>query len=710
MVTQETLGEVSPENLNIRVADPAELMRDNPAALIVNKISYEQMGGRFSPNQFEPVQVVRVVTYSSEHGRVTSDFVLDGMTRTKFVNDNKNDPKVIPPGFQFTIKDVTDDVLQNPAFIPVGERAIGQKALTMLQYLRAVIPPTIVHSEIAPDRIAAHLINGWENMVGEDIAKKYSALAALSLLGNQRINIATNEGLGRDLDRQRKLMAGETFDERTILRRSLLEMAAVIRETKLNRQEIARSAYMMVGADSPVIGGEKEAKRQIYGLLHTPEVNKKLEDAFSDASEREQMRDQLGQSIADVLRQLNLTHNKEEVINVLGQALGDPVLNLSQVTGIFTSDNPIRQYDLVREDANADRLTKAYQAAQKVSRLSETETALIDSLGRRTNLSDDMQSLIRTIKVADTVSQRVGQLKLRLELQRDQLIETGVRTQTINEAISAIESVENEARAVSSLEALARFNQRRVVKIDEINGGIDRELSIHKVGLMIDQATGDRLKTGYGPRIRTDIVGLVIGDLHVVNEANQSLAVRRVRELTSLDEDLLSRVKSGDISLTAALQRQRDKRVQPVQPVPPVAPLRPAEPVAETPPAVEKVAHRVPPRVDEYVVSVPQPEIVDKGVLNEQRVQNNILKLSRFLKRLTDDLTDVDLKPEEVTDELRFLLDTAIRQLGYWDFNNPDTPRVMRLHPQELAEINRLRAALLERDREVTDRDTRTGR
>lgn len=118
------------------------------------------------------------------------------------------------PDFKFRVRDTTAAYLRNVKIVPQEEKTEGQEALTMVQYLRAVIPPTIGHSQIAPDRIAAHLINGWNNMVGPDLAKKYSALAALSFLGNQAINIATDDGLRRDLERQPRLMENETIEER----------------------------------------------------------------------------------------------------------------------------------------------------------------------------------------------------------------------------------------------------------------------------------------------------------------------------------------------------------------------------------------------------------------------------------------------------------------------------------------------------------------
>ncbi len=710
-------GRPSPEDRNIRVADPMDLMRKNPAALIVNQISYGQMVAHFSPIQFEPPQVVKVITFSPEQGVVTIDCILDGMTRTKVVADNKDNPAVIPHNFQFTVKDVTGEVLQNPAIVPVGERVGRQEALTMLQYLRAVINPTIVHSQIAPDRIAAHLVNGWVNMVGESIARKYSALSALSLLGNPRINIATEDGLKKDLERQPRLMAGETLEERVKLRASLVEMAAVIRQTGLVRQEVARSAFILVGTDSDVIGGAKEARRQIYGLLHTPEVDRKLEVAFSNDSEREQMRDQLGQFISDSFRKVATNYNRDEVMTVLGMALRDQNLNFAQVIGVFSDLDPIKQYDKVREDLNVDRLTKRYKEAQKVQELTKLEAVLVEGLGRKTILSDpDIQNLIRTIRASGTVYQRAELIKSQLTTNRHQLIASGVRAQTVDESLSTIELVQKEMTEINTSESLAKVNQKLISAMDEINRRMNTQVSMHKVGEMIDQTSGDRLKAGYGPQVKADIVGLVVGEFRNIDNNNQSQVRVRVRQLLSLDPDLVFKVKAGEVRLSVALDQQNKRGIIVVQPA-----IQQVVTPSES--AVEKKGAEVAPGFENprfsgrtygapRLVEQARPEeaIIDPTMLNEQRKITNREKLRRLLQNIVSGLRDVDLEPKDITETERTALDEVIRRLGQLDFDHPDTPRVMRSHFQDLEEINRLREELIARDREATDSDTRTGR
>ena len=133
------------ETRTLRRASPADLMRDNPAALIVNKESYRLMSSGFSPRRFDPPQVARVLTYSADGEEVFKDFIIDGMTRTKFADDNAARIEENNPGFLFRVNDVTQDVIGNPDVVPASERHDGQNALSLVQYLRAVIPPTVEH-------------------------------------------------------------------------------------------------------------------------------------------------------------------------------------------------------------------------------------------------------------------------------------------------------------------------------------------------------------------------------------------------------------------------------------------------------------------------------------------------------------------------------------------------------------------------------------
>lgn len=58
MVRVEDANRPNPDSGNTRVASPVDLMRENPAALIVNRESYGRMAAHFSTDQLDPPKLL----------------------------------------------------------------------------------------------------------------------------------------------------------------------------------------------------------------------------------------------------------------------------------------------------------------------------------------------------------------------------------------------------------------------------------------------------------------------------------------------------------------------------------------------------------------------------------------------------------------------------------------------------------------------------
>jgi len=700
----------TPERGDVLLMDPTVLMEHNPAALIVHKESYDRMAASFEPDLFQLPHVVKVRAFSSEGREMIRYLVVDGMTRIKYVADNQEEIARKHPDFRFRVQDVTTAYLRNPRVVPPEETTEDQQALTMVQYLHAVVPFTAEHSQIVSDRIAAHLINGWNNMIGPDLSRKYSALAALSLLGNQAINIATEDGLRRDLDRQPRLMENETRDERDRLSQSLREVAAVIRESRINnRQEVVRSAYMLVGTESAVIGGETEARRQIYGLVYIPEVEMKLKEAYETMGERAQMRGELRDFLLESYRKAGRVQNRQDALSVLGEALRNPLLNYDHTLDVITSPNPIVRYTEVRQEVNKDRLTKAYVAPDRIEPLSVVESQLIEKFGGRTNLPEDqIERLTQGIRMADMAIKRADELKTQITTNRDQLLEQGVSGEVLDQAMSNIQRDQealNNANTPQTLNTNAkRFNNT----LSDITRRISNQITLHKVGGMVDEAGGDKLKEGYGPRARNDIRDLVFGEFVEITEGNQARVQQRIQDFLSLDDDLLRRVKDSDISLRRALEIQGEERGQ--VSTKPTAP--PTVPLPTGTDRTSTVRSRTPTIKPPAGPTLPPDGIVmDARQLEERRKQVNREKFKRWMEEGGRLFNDIDLQPEELTDVEKEEFDSFIRPITRLGLDHPDVPRVIRRdYPQLLEENIRMREELLRRQREDADRDSRTGR
>lgn len=680
-----------PQELNrletriLRPADPATLMQDNPAALIVNKESYRLMASRFSPGRFDAPQVARVVTYSADGEKVIKDFIVDGMTRTKYVDDNAKEIAESHPDFVFRVNDVTQDIIDNPDVVTASERKDKQNALTLVQYMRAVIPPTVEHTKIAPDRIAAHLINGWRSMVGEQIAKRYSAVAALNLLTHPNTNIATDQALQKELQKQLNRMTGETEEERDRLQNALVQMAQIIRQSKINKPEVAKAAYVLVASASDVIGGEKETARQIYGMLHSLDVEKKLQRAYpgegvGEQSARELAREELGTNIARFFRDNKDRRNISELMGAFNTAYQDSDLTIHQLNDILGSEKPVQRYVEIKSDLNRAKLERNYRVQiqrQGRQELSDVEIKLLENLGFRQYLMDsDMPGLLRVLDTAQsTISKARAQSdKFRDEAEKEKLVTAGVRPDLINQALIDIAEAEEQILSATTSRAVTGKTQELNEIIVDISRKIDYQKSSHAVSLMIDGIDSVSFTAGHGgPQARRSLINYVMQEFRVVNERNIQDVRQMVNKLLSLDPDLFNKVMDGDIRLAMALDQQRRKRsgAETVQAVIPVKPAAVFQREDSKPASVEASRSAdQPPASEEKVVFV-------KEDLDKVRLEKNRNKLDSLLEEINEKLSTIDLNASELTPEERQRLQDLIDKLGELAFGRDGTSRIM---------------------------------
>lgn len=205
----------------------------------------------------------------------------------------------------------------------------------MPEYLRAVIPPTIVHRKIAVDRVALLLVNGWEKIVGMAISSRFSAVAALHLLAHPDTPMGEKK-LAKFLADQERFVAGASEQEQTKIAEALLDVSNIVQRSALPLERVAQAAFALVSEGGIVIGGEEEQRRQVYGLLHQPSVENKLTNATSSPAEREQFRHQLGEMVAATFGR---TTGKRE-LQAVNDALVDDRLPFEQTLLVLEADSP----------------------------------------------------------------------------------------------------------------------------------------------------------------------------------------------------------------------------------------------------------------------------------------------------------------------------------------------------------------------------------
>lgn len=696
------------ENRGLLAVDPAELLRDNPAAFIVNRESYELIGAHFSPQRFDHPQVTRVATFSATGEEAVRLFIVDGNTRTKFVNDHRQEIQKAHPDFAFQPRDVTESLIRNPKIVYPEERTQGQNKLTMLQYLRAVVPPTVEHSQIAPDRIAAHLINGWDNMVGAELSEKFSAIAALSFLQSPRVPIATDALLRQELSRQREIMSGETREERTRLDKALMEMASIIRQTKLLKEHVAESAFILVASGSPTIGGERTTYKQIYGLLHTPVVEARLADL--NISQREQARAQLGQLLGEAFSRFAATPNRDQIINgVLIQALRDPKLNLDQARQVLSAERPGEIYDQIRQDINSGKLKEAYLRSTRKTEISELEAALVDNLGRKTHLDErEFATLVRSIdQAADTIAQ-AQRARTQLSQQREELLGSGVKPQTFADALIDIDKAQGALTSANSAQTVSMRARELRVALETVNNKITREVGMQRTGQLVDEVYGDRLQNGHGAIVRGRIIAFIASEFNKIDSSNEALVRQRINQLSGLSEELQTEVITGVRRLQSALAIQNQRLQTPAEQPrvtprrqfvePPVQGLTGARPLETPPPAVPIV-----PEVDQDQV------VLDRQAREERRKALNLQRLTDAMTSFTRILNTLDLEGTELSEPAKQQMDQLLKMVGKLRFDHPDIVRVLeRDYPRLQEEIRRSRSLQVQQEAADTYNSTRT--
>jgi len=399
------------QDVSLISIDPSEVIKNNPAGLVVSPDIYRRIVDNFSPELLDPIQIVQVQIYSQKKGTIIKPLAVDGLHRSKVLSDHKGQPLPDKSGFypkKISAKDVTAAYLEMPWVVPDEERVSNQQALTMIQYLRVVIPWTKEHSQIAPDRIAAQLINGWNSIVGEALAERFSALAALNFLNNPNVPTANTEELKDYLSKQKELLLGLHPNERIILESALTQTSHLIKEAELIEADIAKAAFALIGGKIEAIGGENQARKEVYGLLYgllyTPKIEEVLRIfGFDSLVELESRRTQLGEVLYQALCQSETVD-----IDTLIAASSNPYLSIEDIKAVLTAVNPKSVLTEVKTRTNTDLLTQSYLASTSRNNLTEIESKLVSNLSH----DFDIEKLNDYAETIDTTTKTLLESRL----------------------------------------------------------------------------------------------------------------------------------------------------------------------------------------------------------------------------------------------------------------------------------------------------------
>lgn len=694
---------VLPEKTKILWRDPDELLKDNPAALIINRDAYDGMKVHFSEARFlsSLPHIARVEIYAPGD-KIEAELIIDGLTRTKFASDHKGKVLKEAPNMKFDqirIIDITDDLLKDERIVPEPERRENQTALTLVQYLRAVIPWTVAHQDIAPERIASYLINSWKGMVGYDLAEKFPALAALSFFANDRVNNHTEREFEKSLQRQERFVANEQKEERERLKRALCDIAEIIRKSNLRETDVEQSAYSLIGSRSAVIGGAKETQEQIFGLLRSEAFGNKLNREYPDRlAEAEKIRLEFARALEEAFVRLSPDiPGNDTARSEVRRALNDLSLSIDQTLQIITAYSPIKRYNEIMIDLNRQTLKRHYCTLVKRWSLMQTEDVLINNLGGHTHLNEfKLPEMADSIRTTASFLLQSQQWQEQLSTRSEDLTNRGVNKDTIERAVASMSQRQEAVLAADSLGILSE----RLKKLQETFAQFQREIGSEilqfEVGQVVSKLMEQELKTSGDPKLYKEIVWAVVHDKNI--DATDKVAVTRwIQGFKSLDPHIQDEVLLGSMPLIAALKVHRGPKSIVVPPL------------TIKPPELVPVSSLVAPVIEGQLP-------VSAEEIDRRRIERNIERLQRevieaHLEPASRILATLDLAAEEVPLPLKKILGDAETAIEKLRGGHPNVVRVMDKTYRELLEENaRLKVVIANTQRHQEDRATYSDR
>lgn len=525
-----------------------KLVQNNPGTDILNprliERKFGKSGEKFDPAQYDPPRVVWVQTRPDKKELL----IEDGHHRTTTVLKHYEAIRRKYPDFQPVVRDVTASYLKDrtssqtesesrhfkklpPEMTLSATEEDYPQALTLEEYLDALVQPTADQKEIASQRTATMLIKSWESIIGSDeLASKFSALAAFTYLERPELVKAKNEFDARmQLDKERVFFASDTLDERAKIREALLRTRTLLQRVEVKPREVAQATFVIISARKEFIGGEQSAHKQIAGLLYHPAIREKMMQAYGPGAELVEETQRLA---AEIVQQLTIRGPKPDKVltknsiaalgiskdrEIMYQALMDRRLTIQESEEVLKADHPQEKYTALVHQYNNRLLTKAYASRKNVTTLSSVEERLINDLCDRNISPVLIERTIHIISMSTKVIQSAEDLLSQLE----------------NNSTPEAETVKNEIR-------------RKI-----------RGISSHHMLSLAEQylpelqrATEEAKLFIKGPGEEATVVyeQSLLGDQQVILDA-----------LRSLSPGLRKTVLSGQIALDEAIIRQRER-------------------------------------------------------------------------------------------------------------------------------------------------------
>lgn len=345
------------------------LVQSNAATAILNLHNYGRIfgedGASFKPKRYTDIDMARVMT--ADGPRV---LIIDGFHRATGCDYFFDAISKREPSFRFTGRDITSDYSGDS----LVELEDGQAVLTMKAYLREVLPPTLAQVDIAPERIAALLINGWEGLVGRELAEEFSAMAAYGAFDDSKVNIKSRASVEEMLKRRTNFFDGNTEDDRMAIRQGLREMAEIMAESGLSAKDLTKRAFTLIGSRADSIGGPEGARQQMLGLFGHPTIIEKIAKAYPDDSEG------ITTALGELHEFTETFFNRSNFyvhLNAIYQAMVRPDIPFDMALEVMNAKHPNKAYEDVLAKVQLVAMEEAYRTVTGVTELTIAEQRLV---------------------------------------------------------------------------------------------------------------------------------------------------------------------------------------------------------------------------------------------------------------------------------------------------------------------------------------------
>lgn len=562
----------------VRHYSTTELIGNNPPTTVYNEAIHNSIANNFNPHEFQPIIVVRV-RVDSKQGPEEKLLIKDGMNRAYATHT------LLMRGKSFQIpEDLEESHLPTSKFesVPVIDATSGQfsayqlevqatdeegqPVLTMEQYWQLLVEPTLKHAEIAHERVAAIVESGWQDIIGERLAAKFSHIAALRFLTKVRF---MSDAEFEAYFKNRIDILGETEEDADQIHEALYAIHKLAVGLRTDIEKVAETSFERLISQINTPGFTQKTFNIINATLHQPRFETKLRQQYPETFLRENARAKLATQMVQGINALKDPKVQRETLRALLVIIDQGTYSIEHVERIANSPDPLAEKEEVIRENNLTQSQMALQAEirkrneSQVTKLQMQLMSLI--IPEDTMLSS--RDLTEYARAAYTFANRFQKISETLRVGRKEIPKVASVGITSEEQVEVIESLERSLEDILSFKGRSAIDGRLKIlerRIGEIRRKWDMRINAHRRN-ELRETLSEMIGKKYSGDLPNGITGEMFAN-YLLKVGDRSEKLFTVEELTDLAEklrpfivhnrpDLLHSIFNFSIRVDIALQR-----------------------------------------------------------------------------------------------------------------------------------------------------------